>query len=205
MNKPGLLIVFSGPSGVGKGTILGRYMRTPGSTPLEYSISATTRAPRMGEEDGVHYRFLTTAQFEEMIGNGEMLEYAQYNGNYYGTPKAFVQQQLAAGHNVLLEIEVQGAAAVRQQMPDALFVFVMPPSLQSLRQRLEQRGTEDAATIARRVAAASDEICAAKQYDYIIVNDDLDLAAMGLGNVIEGAKYNIKYQLNLIDEVLNNA
>ncbi len=199
----GQLIVFSGPSGVGKGTILAQYMASRDN--ICYSVSATTRSPRPGEEDGRQYFFLTRERFEEMIAAGQMLEYAQYSGNYYGTPKQFVEDKLAAGVDVVLEIEVQGAAKVRQACPEALFIFVLPPSFEALRSRLTGRGTEDAATVQRRLDAAIGELSQAGNYDFVIVNDDLDQAVEELAAVVKAARCSVKLQKNLIEEVLKYA
>ena len=199
----GQLIVFSGPSGVGKGTILAQYMAAREN--ICYSVSATTRSPRPGEVDGQQYFFLTKERFEEMIAAGQMLEYAQYSGNYYGTPKQFVEDKLAAGVDVVLEIEVQGAAKVRQACPEALFVFVLPPSFEELRSRLTGRGTEDAATVQKRLDAALGELRQAGTYDYVIVNDDLDRAVKDLSTVVQAARCSVKFQKNLIEEVLEHA
>ena len=201
--KRGQLIVFSGPSGVGKGTILAKYMQ--GRSDICYSVSATTRAPRPGEVDGRQYFFLTRQEFEKMIEEGRMLEYAQYNGNYYGTPSRFVEEKLQAGVDVVLEIEVQGAAKVRAACPEALFVFVLPPSFETLRSRLTGRGTEDEATVQKRLNAALDELRQASAYDYVIVNDDLDQAVEELSAVVKAARCSVKFQKKLIEEVLENA
>ena len=201
--KRGQLIVFSGPSGVGKGTILAKYMQ--GRSDICYSVSATTRAPRPGEVDGRQYFFLTRQEFEKMIEEGRMLEYAQYNGNYYGTPSRFVEEKLQAGVDVVLEIEVQGAAKVRAACPAALFVFVLPPSFETLRSRLTGRGTEDEATVQKRLNAALDELRQASAYDYVIVNDDLDQAVEELSAVVKAARCSVKFQKKLIEEVLENA
>ena len=199
----GQLIVFSGPSGVGKGTILAKYME--GRSNICYSVSATTRSPRPGEVDGQQYFFLTKEKFEEMIGADQMLEYARYSGNYYGTPKQFVEDKLAAGVDVVLEIEVQGAAKVRAACPEALFIFVLPPSYEVLCSRLTSRGTEDAATVQRRLDAAVGELSQAGTYDYVIVNDDLDQAVEELATVVRAARCSVKFQKKLIEEVLKNA
>ena len=145
MSKKGQLIVVSGPSGVGKGTVLGAYLA--GRENVAYSVSATTRAPRPGEQDGVHYFFLSREEFESTAQNGGMLEYASYNGNYYGTPKAPVEQKRAQGIDVILEIEVQGALQVKKACPDALMIFVAPPGFDELQSRLTGRHTEDEETV----------------------------------------------------------
>ena len=148
MSKKGQLIVVSGPSGVGKGTVLGEYLS--GRENVAYSVSATTRAPRPGEQDGVHYFFLSREEFESTAQNGGMLEYASYNGNYYGTPKAPVEQKRAQGIDVILEIEVQGALQVKKACPDALMIFVAPPGFDELQSRLTGRHTEDEETVQKR-------------------------------------------------------
>lgn len=167
----GLLIVVSAPSGCGKGTILGEVLKDPA---YYYSVSATTRAPREGEQDGVQYHFLTREQFEQNIADQMMLEYAEYCGNYYGTPLAPINANLENGRNVILEIEVQGAMQVRRLRPDAVFVFIAPPSVDTLRERLIGRGTETMEVIEERVAQAQHELSFAQQYDYIVVNDVLE-------------------------------
>jgi guanylate kinase len=203
MNKKGRLIVCSGPSGVGKGTIVRRYVEEhPG---VELSVSATTRGPRPGEEEGVHYYFISREQFEEKIAGDGMLEYASFAGNYYGTPRDKVEQALSRGRDVILEIEVQGAMKVKARCPEALLVFIMPPSFEVLRRRLSGRGTEDAATVARRLSAVAGEMEKARGYDYIVVNDDLEEALADFGAVITAAKCSIHDMKYLIDEVQKDA
>lgn len=170
----GLLIVLSGPSGVGKGTLC-KALRSQ-TTSIQYSVSATTRAPREGEIDGVHYFFKTRDQFESMIANNELLEWAEYVGNYYGTPAQYVRDNLDAGKDVILEIEVQGAQKVRELFPEGIFIFLLPPSLEELRNRIVGRGTESEETINQRMQAASDELALLSNYDYAVVNDDLESA-----------------------------
>lgn len=170
----GLLIVLSGPSGVGKGTLC-KALRSQ-TTSIQYSVSATTRAPREGEIDGVHYFFKTREAFESMIANNELLEWAEYVGNYYGTPAQYVRDNLDNGKDVILEIEVQGAQKVRELFPEGIFIFLLPPSLEELRSRIVGRGTESEETINQRMQAASDELALLSNYDYAVVNDDLDAA-----------------------------
>lgn len=178
MPKKGQLYVFTGPSGTGKGTILGRVLAEDCNVFL--SVSATTRAPREGEQNGVHYYFLSKPEFEEKIAQDAFLEHAQYVGNYYGTLEAPVNEQLAAGRDVVLEIEVQGAMQIHQKRPDAVMVFVAPPSMEELERRLCGRGTESEDKIRGRMETARREMTYADQFDYVIVNDDLDTAVRDL-------------------------
>ncbi|MBE6862657.1 MAG: guanylate kinase [Ruminococcus sp.] len=198
----GRLIVFSAPSGCGKGTMLAEILKDDS---FYLSVSATTRAPREGEVDGENYHFLTKEKFEELIANDGVLEYAKYCDNYYGTPLKPVEDYLNAGKNVILEIEVQGAMKVKERMPDALMIFVLPPSVGELRRRLEKRGTESLEVIEKRVSAASDEIKCAEKYDYVIVNDALEDAVNDFKAVIKAEKQKTKYAGELIDEVIKNA
>ncbi len=196
----GSLIVFSGPSGCGKGTVLKEFFASGGQA--FYSVSATTRAPRSGEEEGVHYYFLTREAFEHKLESGEILEHTTYCGNYYGTPRAPVYERLERGENVILEIEVEGAFQIREKCPEAVLVFVMPPSLAELRQRLEGRQTEDADTISRRMEAARREVRMAYQYDYVIVNDVLEEAVRELKTILRAESLKTSNRKKFIDEVL---
>ncbi|MCR4802843.1 MAG: guanylate kinase [Lachnospiraceae bacterium] len=184
MGKQGILTVVSGFSGAGKGTLMKALLEK-----YEYglSISATTRAPREGEQNGREYFFLTKEQFEDMISKNELIEYAQYVGNYYGTPKKYVQQQLDAGKNVILEIEIQGALNVKKMFPNALLIFVTPPSAAELKSRLVGRGTEDMETINKRMKRAAEESQFMNSYDYIAVNDKLDECVEELNDTIQRA------------------
>ena len=168
----GTLYVFSGPSGVGKGTVLGRVLAERDG--MAQSVSATTRSPREGEVDGVSYHFMDRAEFEERIGDGDFLEWAEYAGNLYGTPRSYVTSRLEAGEDVLLEIDVQGALQVKRSMPECVLAFIEPPSLDELRSRLEGRGTEDEETISKRMAAARMELGSKEEYDIVFVNDRVD-------------------------------
>ncbi len=201
MKNKGLLLVVSAPSGCGKGTILGEILKDDS---FYYSISATTRAPREGEQDGVNYHFITKEEFEQRIAQGGMLEYAQYCGNYYGTPKKEVEQMREAGRDVILEIEVEGAMKVRALCPDAVFLFIAPPSVEELRRRLNKRGTEAAEVIEERVSQAARELSYANRYDYIIVNGELEKAIQDFRTVVRAEKLRTKNG-NKIDEVLNHA
>jgi guanylate kinase len=170
----GRLFVITGPSGVGKGTLIRRLLeRMP---ELELSVSATTRAPRAGERDGIDYHFMSEDEFDRMVREGRFLEHASYSGKRYGTPRSEVEPRLAAGRSVVLEIEVQGARQIREAMPDAVQVFIAPPSPAALRTRLENRGTDQPEAIARRLAAAEDELAARTEFGHVILNDDLELA-----------------------------
>lgn len=186
MNNSGILVVFSGPSGSGKGTVLARYFAA--HPEAAFSVSATTRAPRPGEADGVNYHFVSRERFEEMIAQGEVLEYTQYNGNYYGSPAGPIREALEKGRDVVLEIEVEGAMQVRERFPEALLVFVLPPSFGELERRLTGRGTETPEQIAGRLAAARRELALAPRYDYLLVNDRVEEAAQKLGEIIAAAK-----------------
>ncbi len=176
LDTRGLLIVISGPSGVGKGTVRKALFEREGQD-LEYSISMTTRKPREGEENGREYYFVTKEQFEEEIKKGNLLEYAEFVNNYYGTPYDKVMEKLDQGSEVVLEIEVQGAMQVKRKMPNAVFIFIEPPSYKALRERLLSRGTEDDDTVNERLAKAHREIEIASEYDYIVINDEVDNAA----------------------------
>ena len=176
LDTRGLLIVISGPSGVGKGTVRKALFEREGQD-LEYSISMTTRKPREGEENGREYYFVTKEQFEEEIKKGNLLEYAEFVNNYYGTPYDKVMEKLDQGSEVVLEIEVQGAMQVKRKMPNAVFIFIAPPSYKALRDRLLSRGTEDDDTVNERLAKAHREIEIASEYDYIVINDEVDNAA----------------------------
>lgn len=169
MNK-GVLFIISGPSGTGKGTVCNELVS---KGDIFLSISATTRDKRAGEEEGVTYYFKSKETFEKMISNGEMLEWACYSGNYYGTPKAEVEKMLAAGKNVILEIEPQGALTVQSKMPEAVLIFILPPSIKALKERLVTRGRENESQISERLDAAIWEFEQAHKYDYIVENDNL--------------------------------
>ena len=169
----GILLVLSGFSGSGKGTVMKEIMKKY-SDRYALSISATTRSPRQGETDGVEYFFKTREEFEEMIAKDELIEYAQYVSNYYGTPKAYVQEQLNAGKDVILEIEIQGALKIKEKFPDTLLLFMTPPSAEELKNRLIGRGTESVEVIQARLKRAIEEAEGIEKYDYLIINDDLE-------------------------------
>lgn len=190
MSERGLLIVFSGPSGVGKGTVRQEIFSTPDHK-FEYSVSMTTRTQRPGEVDGKDYFFRSREEFEELIRNGQMLEYAEYVGNYYGTPLTYVNETLDKGIDVFLEIEVQGALQVKKKVPDAVFIFLTPPDLNELQERLVGRGTDSEEVIAQRIERAREEIALMSEYDYAIVNDEVPLAAERVKRVIEAEHFRV--------------
>ncbi len=186
MEQRGILMVLSGFSGAGKGTLVKALLKKYNDYAL--SISMTTRAPREGERDGVEYFFSTREKFEETIVNNGLIEYALYCGNYYGTPRAYVEEQMAAGKNVILEIEIQGALKIKEKFPESLLIFVTPPSADELKRRLEGRGTESADVIAQRLARATEESEGIEAYDYIVVNDDLDTCVDEVHRLVEAAR-----------------
>ena len=182
-SKQGRLFVISAPSGAGKGTIIKRLLELrPG---LVLSVSATTRAPRVGETDGVSYFFTTREKFEEMIAHGEFLEYAEYVGEYYGTPKKPVHEQLEAGKDVLLEIEVQGARQVLAAEPNAVSIFIIPPSMEELERRLRGRGTDSEEKLVARLQQAQIELGYKNEYDYVVVNDEVDRVSDEILTIID--------------------
>lgn len=185
MKHRGILIVVSGFSGAGKGTLMKRLLEEYDTYAL--SVSMTTRLPRPGEEDGREYFFVTKEAFEDKIAAGGLIEYAQYCGNYYGTPKAYVESQLEQGRDVILEIEIQGALKVKEQFPQALLLFVTPPSAQELRRRLIGRGTETEEVIDARLSRAGEEAEGIEQYDYLVINDELDACVIQMHTLIQGA------------------
>ncbi len=181
--RKGLLILISGPSGTGKGTVCDLLRQK--HPEISYSISATTRQPRPGEQDGVNYYFYTKEKFREMIDQGQLLEWAEVYGNFYGTPKQKVLDRLDAGEDILLEIDTQGALNVMKVMPEGLFIFLLPPSLEELAARLKGRGTETEESLHRRLGAAVDEIKLATKYRYVVVNDKVEDAEETIANIIE--------------------
>lgn len=180
--QKGILFILSGPAGVGKGTVRKRLFEQ--ETHLKYSVSATTREKRPGEVEGVDYFYKTKEQFEEMIAKGMLLEYAKYVDNYYGTPKEYVLNELAKGNDVFLEIEVQGAMQVKENFPEGVFIFLFPPSLEELKNRIVNRGTESKDVIIERLKEARNEIEMMREYDYVVVNDDVDKAVEKVKSII---------------------
>lgn len=201
MNKRGLLVVVSGFSGAGKGTIMKELLSRYDNYAL--SISATTRSPRAGEEDGVHYFFKSVPEFEQMIREDAFIEYAKYVDNYYGTPKSYVEEQLAAGKDVILEIEIQGALNVKRQRPDTLLLFVTPPNAGELERRLIGRGTESEEQIRGRLRRAVEESQGMQDYDYIVVNDDLEACVADVHNIIQAQHGTVSHQQEFIAKIQN--
>ena len=199
MQNKGILMVISGFSGAGKGTLVKKLLSEYDNYAL--SISMTTRQPREGEEDGREYFFRTREQFEENIAKNGFIEYAQYCGNYYGTPKAYVEEQMQAGKDVILEIEIQGALKVKKRFPDALLLFVTPPSAEELRKRLVGRGTETLEVINARLARAAEEASGMEAYDYLLVNDDLDRCVEEMHNLIQLQHRKTCYHLDFLSRM----
>ncbi|MHB8124247.1 MAG: guanylate kinase [Desulfitobacteriaceae bacterium] len=189
-NHDGLLIVLSGPSGAGKGTLCLELLRQQPS--IKYSVSATTRAPRPGELDGVSYFFRTRKQFETMIRNHELLEWAEFCGNFYGTPFFAIEQFIQAGKDVILEIEIQGALQVKERFPQGVFVFIVPPSIDVLSQRIHKRGTESEEVIQKRLDKAVQEMEFLTEYDYVVVNDEIPAGVDKLRSILVAEKCRVK-------------
>ena len=203
MNERGMLIVLSGPSGSGKGTIIKKLLQSRDDTVL--SVSITTREPRPGEQEGVHYFFRSREDCEARIADNALLEFAEYNGNYYGTPEDAIKQWLAAGKNVLLEIEVQGAEQVMNHRSDLVSIFITIPSMAELERRLRDRGTETEDKIRGRMAVARRELSRAFRYDYVVLNDEVDLAVARINTIIDAEKMRYSRMEDTILEVLEDA
>lgn len=195
----GVLLVVSGPSGAGKGTICS--MLREQLPNLGYSVSVTTRQPRTGEVDGVNYFFKTVDEVKEMIAKDELLEYAEVYGNYYGTPREYVMEQLKSGKDVLLEIDIQGTLQVKKRFPEGVFVFIVPPSLDELSARIYKRGTDSEDVIKRRLASAASELTYAAEYDYIIVNDIAEKAADKVLTIMEAERYRVARTYFIVDKI----
>lgn len=201
-NNDGMLVLFSGPSGVGKDTVLDIILDK--DERLQRSISLTTREKRSGETDGKDYYFVTKEKFLEMVDGGQVLEYAQYGDNIYGTPKAPVDKWLDEGKTVILKIEVKGAQKIRELYPDAVSIFLLPPSMQILEKRIRKRGTEDENDISRRLKIAKNEILRSADYDFVVVNDDIEEASNNVLGIIKALNYTYKRMNKKISEVINN-
>lgn len=198
MNKKGQLIVISGFSGAGKGTVVKQLVERYG---YSLSVSATTRAPRPGEVDGKDYYFKTEAEFRNLIDYNGLIEWAQYVDNFYGTPRKFVEDELAAGRDVILEIEVQGAAIIRKQYPDAMLLFITTKDVATLRERLMGRGSETEEQVAKRIRRAAEESGMINNYDYIVINDDLDTCIQTVHSVIMGGKCKRERNAEFIEQL----
>ena len=203
MNNKGVLVVVSAPSGCGKDTIISEVLKQTDDAFL--SVSMTTRAMRTGEVEGVNYYFVTQTEFEEKIDQGEMLEYARYGSNYYGTPAGPVREMLEEGKTVILIIEVQGAGNVKRLFPDACNIFIIPPSFDVLEKRLRGRGTDDDKSIIKRLEIAKDELKRAPEFDYIVENDVLEEAVEDIITIIKAEKLKTNKMKNKLSEVINNA
>ena len=195
----GILVVVSGFSGSGKGTVMKRLMEKYDNYAL--SVSVTTRNPRPGEKDGEAYFFRTKEEFEQLIREDGLIEYAQYVENYYGTPRAYVEEQLSQGRDVILEIEIQGALKVKEKYPDTLLLFVTPPSAQVLKDRLVGRGTETAEVIDSRMKRAVEESQGVEKYDYLVINDDLERCAKEMHSIIQGEHDRVSRNADFIDDI----
>jgi len=199
MKTRGILIVVSGFAGSGKGTLMKEIMEQYDNYAL--SISATTRKPRGAEVDGKEYFFKTTEEFEKMIAQGELIEYANYVGNYYGTPRAYVEEQLESGKDVILEIEIQGALKVKKQFPETLLLFVTPPNATILKERLVGRGTETMEVIDKRMQRAAEEAEGILSYDYLLINDDLQTCVTQMHHIIQSEHYRTTRNLTFINQI----
>ncbi|MBO5333398.1 MAG: guanylate kinase [Clostridia bacterium] len=201
-NKEGMLILFSGPSGVGKDAVLDIVLNKDKS--LQKSISLTTRDIRENEVDGKDYYFISMDEFENMIAQGKVLEFAKYGSNLYGTPKAPIDKWLSEGKTVILKIEVQGATKIKELYPDSVAIFVLPPSMKELENRLRSRGTEKEDDIKKRLDIAREEIKRSKDYDFIVINDDLESVSNNVLSIVKSLDFSYKRMNNYVSEVINN-
>lgn len=199
MARHGILIVLSGPSGTGKGTICKELLAQ--NSNLHYSISATTRPARPGEVNGVNYWFIAPDEFRTMVEQDELLEWAEVYGNCYGTPRRWVADTLRSGHDVVLEIDTQGAMQIKRKFPEGVFVFIVPPSLKELKDRIVKRGADSPAVIAKRLGCVQDELCFARQYDYAVVNDEVAAATAKIAAIILAEKCRMERNSDLIEAI----
>lgn len=203
MNKKGILVVVSGFSGAGKGTVMKELLRQYNNYAL--SVSVTTRAPRPGEEDGREYFFRTKDEFENLIREDALIEYARYVDNYYGTPRSYVEEKLSEGKDVILEIEIQGAMKVKEKIPEALLVFITPPDMPELKKRLEGRGTETAEVIASRMHRAMEEAEGLESYDYILINDKLEECVERMHEIIQSEHFRMSRNQEFVKKIKEEA
>ena len=200
MTKQGLLIVLSGPSGAGKGTICQALL---GSNPeLNYSISATTRAPRVGEENGVNYWFISHDEFQRMIANDELLEWAEVYGNFYGTPCHHIAELITNGTDVVLEIDTQGATQIKKKFPQGVCIYIVPPSLDELANRIYKRGTDSLENIKTRLSSANDELTYVHNYNYVVVNDEVERATKKVEAIMIAEKCQVARNMGTIEQIL---
>ena len=197
--QPGVLIVISGPSATGKGTVCKKLMGENNN--LRFSVSVTTRLPRKGEFEGVNYFFRTEEEFQKMIENDELLEWAEVYGNFYGTPREIVQAALDKGQDIVLEIDTQGALQVKSRFPQGVFIFLMPPSLEELAARIQKRGSETPEAMEKRLQSAKMEIGSAFQYNYMVVNDDVDLAVFQIQQILAAEKCRMNRNLYMVNHM----
>lgn len=202
VNKEGMLVLFSGPSGVGKDTVLDIVLNKDKN--LQKSISLTTRDIRENEVDGKDYYFISKNEFENLIDQGQVLEFAKYGSNFYGTPKAPIDKWLSEGKTVILKIEVQGASKIKELYPDSVAIFVLPPSMSELENRLRSRGTENEEDIKKRLDIAREEVMRSKDYDFIVINDDLESASNNVLSIVKALDFSYKRMNNYVSEVINN-
>ena len=202
MTKQGILIVLSGPSGAGKGTICQELLRS--YPELNYSISATTRAPRTGEQNGVNYWFISDAEFQTMINNDQLLEWAEVYGNFYGTPCHHVATLLNSGKDIVLEIDAQGATQIKKKFPQGVCIYIAPPSLDELAKRIHKRGTDSLESIKTRLSSASGELTYVYNYDYIVVNDEVQSATKKIAAIITAEKCQVVRNVTTIEGILSN-
>jgi guanylate kinase len=200
-NKRGIVLVISGPSGSGKGSILSKIKEE--DKKIVYSVSATTRLPRENEIDGLHYHFKTIEQFEKLIKNGEFIEWVSFCGNYYGTPLRQIKDSIDEGKDILLELEVEGAKKIKENIPESVLVFVMPPSYDELKSRISNRGTESKDSLKMRMESALNEIRVAKDYDYVIINDEIEEATKSLNALLLAEKLKVKRNVIFMNSILS--